>query len=507
MHELPDDPGSNVPWRVETNGINVLGEDQCSGTARDLFWVWFAANVGVLDVIIGGIVYTFRLSLFEMVVVVVGGTVASFALVGVLSVAGLLGRAPMMTLSRRVFGLRGNLVPGFVSWVSLAGWETLAVITGTLAVMGVLQMVAHLGGVASGLVSLAVVGGMSVAFGLLGQATLVVVQRWGSWILGGLTCLVAGELVRGAGWHQVATARGGSFLGAVLPAMSIVVASTGLSWSNAAADYSRYTTAVAGRRRVFLAGVAGASVPMVLLLFAGVLAGSRDASLASSPNPVDAIRHALPGWMAVPYLLTAAAGMVVQADLGLYSSGMNLLNLRVRMRRSRSVLIDAAIMLAGSIYVLFIARNFLTPFTSFILILGVGLAAWAGVFVAAWAWPSGRPSTADLAVIYSPDVSTSIVTRGVGWPAISGFLAGSLAGILTSASPSIARPAQTSATPALSKVAISQRSRAAAPTIGTANAAPVPSPNRIDRSSNGLSPNDRNAARAPGSTDRCPAIQ
>jgi purine-cytosine permease-like protein len=44
--------------------------------------------------------------------------------------------------------------------------------------------------------------------------------------------------------------------------------------------------------------------------------------------------------------------------------------------------VDGVIMVLGSIYVVFIADNFITPFQGFLITVGVPIAAWAGVFVA-----------------------------------------------------------------------------------------------------------------------------
>ena len=62
-------------------------------------------------------------------------------------------------------------------------------------------------------------------------------------------------------------------------------------------------------------------------------------------------------------------------------------------------------------------------------------------------------------------------------------------------------------TPAESKVAISERMRAAACTIGTARAAPLPSPSRKPMSMSGVSWTCSRAAVAAGSDDRWPAIK
>ncbi|MHB8263591.1 MAG: purine-cytosine permease family protein [Acidimicrobiales bacterium] len=436
---------TNRPWRIEQNGIRAVPEEARSGASWDLFWVWFAANIGILGVVLGAIVVSFGLNLWQSTLVIAGGTLASFALVGAFSVAGWQGRVPMMTLSRAVFGIYGNFLPNIVSWISLVGWETITVITGTLAMMALLGMYFHLGTVLLGTASLLLMAGLSVAFSILGQATLVVVQKWGSYLLGVMTLAVLAEILTKTSFHALATQHAGAWLDGVLPAFSIVVAATGLSWANAAGDYSRYTSAAARRRSVFWAPVIGGSIPLVVLMITGVLLGARDSHIATAANPVAAIQHVLPTWMAVPYLITAVGGLVVEADLSLYSSGLNLLNMFVPLKRYKSVLIDSVIMIGGTIYVVFISNSFFQPFESFILLFGVGLAAWAGVFLAGQlrhgaALAAGTAGTAGAtgatgSVLYDSNAVSALVRKGVGWAAVSGWLAGTVAGLLFTTSP------------------------------------------------------------------------
>jgi hypothetical protein len=41
------------PLGLETNGINVISEDERKGAPRGLFWPWFAANISVLGLSYG----------------------------------------------------------------------------------------------------------------------------------------------------------------------------------------------------------------------------------------------------------------------------------------------------------------------------------------------------------------------------------------------------------------------------------------------------------------------
>ena len=68
--------------------------------------------------------------------------------------------------------------------------------------------------------------------------------------------------------------------------------------------------------------------------------------------------------------------------MDLYSSGLSLLATGLPVRRHVATSIDAAIMTAGTIAVIFGADDFLGPFQGFLTTLGVVIAAWAGVMVA-----------------------------------------------------------------------------------------------------------------------------
>ncbi|HAT44420.1 MAG TPA: allantoin permease, partial [Ktedonobacter sp.] len=117
-------PASDQVWSIELNGINPIADEERHGSPFELFWVWFASNVGILGIVYGAILFSAGLNLWQSVFVALVASAISFALVGVLSVAGVRGGAPMLTLSRAPFGSRGNFGPTLISWISFVGWET-----------------------------------------------------------------------------------------------------------------------------------------------------------------------------------------------------------------------------------------------------------------------------------------------------------------------------------------------------------------------------------------------
>jgi NCS1 family nucleobase:cation symporter-1 len=75
-------------------------------------------------------------------------------------------------------------------------------------------------------------------------------------------------------------------------------------------------------------------------------------------------------------------GLVGGSVLDIYSSGLALLTLGLRIPRYAAALIDGTVMVLGTIYVVFVAKNFLNQFEGFLITLGVPIAAWCGIMLA-----------------------------------------------------------------------------------------------------------------------------
>ena len=65
----------------------------------------------------------------------------------------------------------------------------------------------------------------------------------------------------------------------------------------------------------------------------------------------------------------------------MYSSGLNLFTIGIRLQRYKSVIIDSIVMFLVTIYVLFIQKDFLGRLESFLSLTGVGLSSWVAVFI------------------------------------------------------------------------------------------------------------------------------
>jgi purine-cytosine permease-like protein len=128
----------------------------------------------------------------------------------------------------------------------------------------------------------------------------------------------------------------------------------------------------------------GAAIaPVVLFAFGLMLAGSStDLSDAISSDPIGALAEALPTWFLVPFAVVAVLGLVGGAVLDIYSSGLALLALGVKLPRYAAALVDGVLMIIGTVYVVFFGGEFFGQFQGFLITLGVPVAAWCGVMLA-----------------------------------------------------------------------------------------------------------------------------
>ena len=420
-----------VASRVEQNGINVISEAERKGSPRDLFWPWFGANVSVLAISYGSFIVGFGISFWQATIAAVVGIVLSFALCGVVALAGKRGSAPTMVLSRAAFGVTGNALPTFLSWVLLVGWETVLVSLSSLATATVFEELGWGGGDATKVLGFVVTAMLVVAAGILGFDVIMRLQTWITIATIVLTIGFIALTLDEVDWDKVSGASSGS-IQSFIGALALVATGFGVGWANAAADYSRYLPRASSGRGVFgWTTFGGAAAPVVLTVFGIMLAlSSTKLSDAIAIDPIGALTTLLPTWYLVPFIVVAVLGLVGGAVLDIYSSGLALLTLGIKVRRPVAAAIDGVIMCIGAIYAVFIADNFIGPFTGFLITVGVPIAAWAGVFVADLLQRHQPYADAELydprgryGAIHWPGVILVVVGTFVGWGLVTNTFA------------------------------------------------------------------------------------
>jgi nucleobase:cation symporter-1, NCS1 family len=407
---------------VEENGINVIPESERKGEPRDLFWPWFASNVSVLGLSYASFLLFFGIGFWQALVAGVVGIVFSFLLTGFVSLAGKRGSAPTMVLSRAPFGVNGNALPTVVSYLLLVGWEIVLVSLATLATATVFARLGWSSGNATKVIAFVVVAGLVVAAGMIGFDLIMRLMKWITLLTIALTIGYILLTLSHIHWSSVSAVPGGTlaaFVGATIFAMT----GFGLGWVNCGADYSRYLPRSSSGAGIVGWTTFGASLAPLILIGYGLLLAGSDPDLlnAVSLDPIGALTTILPTWYLVPFMIVVLLGLVGGAVLDIYSSGLNLLTLGLRIPRWSAAGIDGVLMIVGTIYFVWIADNFFYPFQGFLYTLGVPIAAWVGIFLGDM-WHRKRDYT-------DADLYTSSGRYGsVGWLAVGLLLFGSFVG-------------------------------------------------------------------------------
>jgi len=368
---------------LELNGTNVISESERRGKASSLFWPWCGANVSLLALSYGSFFLGFGISFWQATAAAILGSLLSFLLVGVSSLAGKKSNAPTMVISRATFGVKGNIIPGALSYLIFVGWETVLVSLATLATGTVFI---RLGGIEHNLamvIGFVIAVALTVSAGVLGFKAIMKVQKYITTITVVATLIYIALTISKVDWSVISSMKNGNsqaFIGALIFGATGI----GLGWVNSAADYSRYLPRTVSNRSVVFWTVFGASiVPIILVTYGAALSGSsEDLAGAIATDPIGALTTILPTWYLIIFALVAILGLVGGAILDLYSSGMTLISIGLPVKRHIAASIDSVLMLIGTIYFVWVADDFFFPFQGLLITLGVPVATWSAIFVA-----------------------------------------------------------------------------------------------------------------------------
>jgi nucleobase:cation symporter-1, NCS1 family len=409
--------------KIESLGIDYISPADRHGRPRELFAVWLSSNIAYIYILVGGLLPVLGLSIWQSLAVLALGNLF-WALVGFLAVSGPSAGSPSEIITRAMYGARGNRVFGAgVNWVVCIAYEGINLAVGAL---GGFALMSYLGIGTSPLVKVVVaviIGVVTFTISVYGHATIVRLSTWIWGLLGAFTLVLGVFVARHAHLHPAGLKPlEGSALWASLLIGFTAVAALPLSWGTGA-DYARYLPQSASMRAVAGWTAFGGWLPSMLLGGIGVLAGS----VIDMNDPQISMRHIVPPWFYVIFLLVLVIGSITNNALTAYSSGLSLQAIGVRISRARSVIADAvlggalcAFALASSSFLT--AMNNVLAFT--VTFLGPSLAIYAADIIM-------RRNRYHGPALHDVSHSSPFWFRGgVNWSGVSALLAGTAVALL-----------------------------------------------------------------------------
>ena len=370
----------------------------------------------------------FGFSFWTSVAIIVIGNL-SFLLLGVASLQGQETGTTAFTTSRAAFGTRGSRIVSFFNWITQLGFET----EGLILIVGAMIVLTQYAGwhvnSPTKIIFIVVATAIQAIMPYLGHATMVKVLR--ALIVPFIVIFVALTFFIGGHPHINETwsvyAHGWEPFSA---AIAFTIALSGLGWTECGNDYTRYLPRDAKKGAVVGWIFAGTALPEIVMMILGALSftfiGEAQQYTWGGNNPFEAMfhDHGLPSWFVVLFLLFAIVQLFGINSLDLYSSGVSVQAMGLKLKRYQAVLMDSVIACALTIWATF-QSNFNIYMKDFVGVIIVWIAPWFGVFIVDWLLRKFRYNAAEL----QKDEKSSIywANGGYNWNALVAFVLGLVA--------------------------------------------------------------------------------
>jgi len=376
------DPGAiggepHKAFVAEHRGIAYVPEDQRDGKPGSLFWMWAGSILNVLPITFGALLPLIGLSFTQSIVIAIVGNL-SWLLVGIASQSGPDAGTTALMISRAPFGQNGNRFVGIFQWLALLGFEASFMVVTVQAGLALAEKAGVDPGDGLKAVIIVIAGLLLPIIALYGHATIVRV-------LGGLSvisvvffAIVAIIVIPKA--HPSVFGHSAPW-GTLAIGLSIIVSGSGFGFVLQAADYSRYLSKNHTNRKVlFWATSGGGFVAETLLTLLGVVIATE---LTKGVDAVSGVPTLFTSWFAVPYLILIALQILAANAFALYSSGLTLQSIGLRVKRWMAVAIDTSICVVVTFIAIF-SNSFYNLLSDFLLFVLIFFAPFVAIYLVDW---------------------------------------------------------------------------------------------------------------------------
>lgn len=371
---------------VEEHGIEPIPKRARHGTPRELTFIWAGAFLNYASLLTASLATNFfGLGTWDGLAAVLLGSVAGALVLGLLSHPAPRTGLPQIAFTRRVFGVGGARAGALLTLLLASGW--FAIDTSLAAQAGVELL--RLSGAGDAARALALplallIAALAVAVAVYGYATIEIFGTLSAAVFGLALLATFAALAPRFQWTLGPSVGGLDYSGAFVLAFMACFALVA-SWFPFASDYSRYLPHDARNEGLTWWPVIGVAASMAAVGLFGVLASSVDPALAADPagGPLAVIARYAPGWTSAPFLLFVVLAMVGALCLDVYTAGLLLLTLGLRVPRWQATLgggIAATLLAAGAV----LFREFQLGYQQVLLLAYLWTPAWAVIVLMAF---------------------------------------------------------------------------------------------------------------------------
>jgi len=421
------DPASGLPeedqaFHVEQRGIDFVPEKERWATPRNIGALWAGSALNVEYFIYGALLMGFGFSFpVAMSLILIGNL--SFLLLGLASLQGPETGTTAFVITRASFGSRGSKLMSFFNWITQLGFET----EGLILIVGAAIVLSQMAGLHVNntlkVVFIVIAATIQAVMPYFGHATMVKVLRALIVPFGLIFIALAYFDVRHGNTHITPFGSGWELYSAGL---AFVIALSGLGWTECGNDYTRYVPRNASRRSIVGWVFVATALPEIVGMTLGAMTYTFLSSntVWNSANPFEAFRgqSLIPHWFVAIFLIFAIIQLFAINSLDLYSSGVSLQAMGLRLRRYQAVVVDSIIAGVLTTYAVF-GSTFSLYMKEFVGVIIVWIAPWFGIYITDWILRRFRYNAAEMQRTDAGGLYFGGST-GFNWNAIVAFVVG-----------------------------------------------------------------------------------
>lgn len=337
----------------ETRGIELIRPSERHGRARDLFAVWAAPNVSVLNFTMGAtLTLVLGLEIWQALLVVFLSSLL-WVLPGIVAISGPAAGTSGSVITRAIYGIRGNkIVIAFYGWFISGVFLALNWVASTFMGAELLRRMGSENETLNIVLVSVVVSAVTVLVAVYGHALILRAYTAVTAILLAIFVVVVGFILPHVDWgfSQPEPLSGVALWSSVSIGFAIL-ASTPLSYSNSA-DLARYLPRETKASHIVAATALGGALPCFVFTSIGALLGG-----AVSPDDLAfgieyPLLDMLPAWLGPIFVLGVIMNTIALNGMTTYTASMVFQSIGIRLKRIPSAVIIGAL---GTVFTIVLA--------------------------------------------------------------------------------------------------------------------------------------------------------
>lgn len=345
-----DSETSDSATRPETRGIELIDDTQRHGRARDLFLIWAAPSVSILNLTIGASLILLGLEIWQAIAVILAASLL-WILPGVIAGSGPAAGTAGSVVTRAMYGILGNRrFVAVVGWFIGAVFLSLTWLASSFMGADLLRRIGLQDPVWVPIGVTVVVAAVTILVAIFGHGLILRAYPYMAAALFLIFLAVAGFILPTVDWQYSAPAPlAGAALWSSISIGFTILASTPLSFINSP-DIARYLPRSTKPSHIAVATALGGAVPFIVFTTVGVLLATGLSAAAFEVGIDVALLDLLPGWLGPLLVVGVVLNTIALNAMTAYTSSMALQAIGFRLRRIPAAIIVGVVGTALTIY-------------------------------------------------------------------------------------------------------------------------------------------------------------